>query len=363
MVNNLTAGSPRIDDTPFFTKSAFFKLYLFSIIILNHALNYEVYGLKDMEGAAAAILYWLERLEFNISWLSISMYFFISGYGFMLGFELSKTLDKWKRRIWTLLIPWLLWNTIMWLLGIAMESIPAIATRLNSGFGYELSLRSWLVDGLMRPADGPLWFMTNLIIVILLSPLVHILVKNKYVGLVAIAANFAAIYFTKSGRYSILMSLVFFMQAAWYARHLRHVVVMSYGRKARLAATAVLLVYLVIGLHPAINSGTIFHALTFSVTAPALWVAFGDVKLGEKGKKAEKYRFWLYAAHYLPLECIEKLWLIIGGVSVGAAWLGMIICPALTVILLVLASMLLEKLCYPLWCLLNGRKPRRRSAV
>ena len=220
MVNNLTAGSPRIDDTPFFTKSAFFKLYLFSIIILNHALNYEVYGLRDMEGAAAAILYWLERLEFNISWLSISMYFFISGYGFMLGFELSKTLDKWKRRIWTLLIPWLLWNTIMWLFGIAVESIPLISRYLNSGFGYELSLRSWVVDGLTRPADGPLWFMTNLIIVILLSPLVHILVKNKYVGLAAIAANFAAIYFMDANRYSILMSLVFFMQAAWYARHL-----------------------------------------------------------------------------------------------------------------------------------------------
>lgn len=363
MVNNISAGQPRIDNTPFFTKSAFFKLYLFSIIILNHALNFEVYGLKNMEGGAAALLYCLEMMELNISWLSISMYFFISGYGFMLGYELSKTLDKWKRRVWTLLIPWLLWNTIMWLLGIAMESIPAIATRLNSGFGYELSLRSWLVDGLMRPADGPLWFMTNLIIVILLSPLVHILVKNKYVGLAAIAANFAAIYFMDANRYSILTSLVYFMQAAWYAAHLRHVVVMSYGRKARLAAGGILVLFLIFGLTPSIHNGTIFHALTFSVTSAALWVVFGNVKLGEKGKKAEKYRFWLYAAHYLPLECIEKLWLIIGGVSVGAAWLGMLICPALTVVLLVLASMVLEKLCYPLWCLLTGRKPRRRSAV
>ena len=360
MVKTVPAAAPAIDNSVFFKKSAFFKLYLFSIIILNHALNFEVYGLENMEGMAAAILYRLEMLELNISWLSIAMYFFIAGYGFMLGFRMDKVVDKWKRRIYSLLIPWLLWNTIMWLFGIVVERIPALASRLNSGFGYELSLRSWIVDGLLRPADGPLWFISNLIVIILLSPAIYLLVKNRYVGLAAIAGSFAAVYFTGVDRYSVLMSLTFFMQAAYYATHLRQLVRARYSLAARAVAAVILLLYLIFGLNPAIHGGGIGHALAFSLTSPALWIIFGDVSLSPLEKKAEKYRFWLYASHYLPLECVEKLWLIVGGVSVGAAWLGMIMCPVLTILLLVAAGVLVERCCYPLWCVLTGIKPRLR---
>jgi len=350
------------DDSVFFEKSAFFKLYLFLIIILNHALNFEAYGLKDAESLAAKVLYFLEQMEYNISWLSISMYYFISGYGFMLGFRLSKTLDKWKRRIFSILIPWVLWNTIMWLLSIGMESVPFISSRLNSGFGFELTLHSWLVDGLLGPADSPLWFMSNLMADILLAPVIYILIKNRYVGIVSIVSCYAAVYFTAANRYSILMSVLFFMQAGYLALHLRHLVRRSYGIKARIAAYIVLLLYLIFGLDPRINYGTILYAVVFSLTAPALWVAFGDVKLGEKEKKVEEYRFWLYASHYLPLECIEKLWLVIGGVSVLNAWIGMLICPTLTVILLICAGYLLKKYCNPVWRVLNGIRLKKGRA-
>lgn len=363
MVNNAALNNSAIDNSRFFSKSAFFKLYLFSVVILTHALNYESYSLSTQPGAPAAVLYFLELLEFNISWISMPLYFLISGYGFMLGFKLSKTFDKWKRRIYTLLLPWLLWNTIMWILGIAIEHIPQISSRLNSGFGYQLSLHSWFVDGLLKPADGPLWFISNLMVAIVLSPLIHLLTKNRYVGLATIAAGFVAVYFTGVSRFSNLMSLLFFTQAAYYATHLQHWVVRRYELKERIIAGVILFAFVLFSFDPRVLDGGIIHAVTFSLACPALWVAVGDVALGKKGHAAEKYRFWLYASHYLPLECVEKLWLIIGGVSVGAAWLGMLICPLITVVLLVAAGMLLEKICYPAWCLLTGKKPSLKPTV
>ena len=44
-------------------------------------------------------------------------------------------------------------------------------SRLNSGFGYDLSFRSWLMDGLLRPANGPFWFISNLLVIFLLAGL------------------------------------------------------------------------------------------------------------------------------------------------------------------------------------------------
>lgn len=360
MVNNNQAAVPAIDNSVFFRKAGFFKFYLFSVVILTHALNYEAYSLGTQPGAAAAVLYFLERLEFNVSWISMPLYFLISGYSFMLGFKISGVFSKWKRRVYSLLIPWLLWNSIMWLLGIAMETIPAIASRLNSGFGYELSLRSWVVDGLLLPADGPLWFLTNLMVAVLLSPVIHLLTKNRYVGLAAIAACFAAIHFTNASRFSILMSLLFFTEASFCAAHLQHLVVRQYRPLERMISGLILAGFVLFSFDPRVLGGGLIHALTFSVASPALWVVVGNVRLGEKAAKAEKYRFWVYASHYLPLECVEKLWLIVGGVSVGAAWLGMIMCPVVTLVLLVAAGMLAEKFCYPLWCMLTGKKPRLR---
>lgn len=342
----------------FFRKSAFLKFYLFSMVIITHALNFDAYGLEHTPGASAAVLCFLQKLELTMSGLVMPSYFFISAYGFMLGYSLEKTLSKWKRRFYSLFIPWLLWNTIVWLATIAMETIPAIASRLNSGFGYELSFRSWIVDGLLRPANGPFWFISNLLVIFLLAPLIYYIVKNKYIGLAAIAAGFAAVYFTDVNRYSLLMCLLFCTQAAFYAQHLRHLVEKKYSTGARLASLGLIVLYLIFCAGENVQDGYILHALVFSVSVPALWVLTGNAKLGPKAAAMEKYRFWVYGAHYLPLECVEKLWLVLGGVSVGAAWVGMIMCPLITVLLLVAAAMLVERFCYPLWCVLTGKKPR-----
>lgn len=355
--------SPRTGDiSVFHNKAGFLKFYLFSMVILTHALNYESYPLATSDSFWGILLYRLELFELTLSGIVMPSYFFISGYGFMAGFSPEKTPEKLKRRFYSMFIPWLLWNSIMWLLGIAMESIPVISSHLNSGFGYEFTLSSWLREGLLLPADGPLWFISNVMVCFVLAPVIYYLVKNRYIGLVVIALQFAGIYITRANRYSLQMALLFFTQAAWYAKHAQPFVYKRYGRAARLFALAVLVVYVLTCSSQKIQYGGIYHALCFSVTTPLLWVLVGDAKLGPRAEKLEKHRFWVYCSHYLPLECVEKLWLLLAGTSLGAAWAGMLICPTVTVLLLIWADKLVRRFAHPLWCLLSGKKPRRRAA-
>lgn len=350
------------DDSVFFRKSGFFKLYLFLIVILVHSLNFEAYGLADSTTFGGKLLYFLEMVELYVTGLTMPGYFFISGYGFMANYSLDKTLSKWEKRVRTLFIPWLLWNSIMWLAGIAMESIPAIASKLNSGFGYELSLRSWLVDGLIHTADGTMWFISNLMVITLLCPLIYILIRNKYLGIVAIAAGFVAVHLTQAHRYSVLVAALFFSQAAYYSIHFPQLVQRSYGKKARIIAWGLLLVYMLTGSNSAVQNTGLPHVISFSYAVPAMWIAVGDVGLSKKEKVVDEYRFWLFASHYMPLECVEKLWYVIGGVSVTAAWIGMIMCPTVTVLILIGAGYLVKRYCYPLWCVLNGKQIKKRRA-
>lgn len=340
----------------FFRKADFFKILLFLTVVLTHSINYDTYPLRS-NGFAGELLYQIQHWELIISGLTIPIYYCISGFSFFAGYEPSKTLSKWKRRIFSLFVPWVLWNTIMWALGLAMESIPAIASRLNSGFGYELSLRSWFIDGLIKSADGPMWFMLNLMVAVLLSPLLYYVLKNKYIGLAAIACAMVAVHFTGAYRYSILVTTIFYAEAAWYSMHAKDFVIRQYGRKERLLAALVLVVYLFIGRSESLQDGGLAHVLCFSVTSPAMWVLVGDAKLPRGIQRFEKHRFFVYAGHFLPLECLEKLWLIIGGTAVWAAWADFFFAPALVTLILITANIILEKLFRPLWCLLNGKKP------
>lgn len=361
MVKHKSIEGTAAEDSLFFQKSAFFKFYLIIFIFLVHAVNYEAYGLAETPGLAAEVLYRIQIWIIYLCGMSLPMYFFLAGYSFMLGYTPNKTLDKWKRRVYSLFIPWLLWNTIMWVFGYAVESIPQIAGHLNSGFGFELSLRSWLVDGLWKHADGPMWFIGNLIVCALAAPLFYPLIKRRYTGLISIAAYAVLLSLDNTGRYSPFMSLLFYAEGAYCAIHLHHLASRTYSQPLRLGAWLVLAAYLLFCCKDSVLNGGALHIIVYTITCVAVWVAVGDAELGPRAAKAEKYRFWIYASHYLPLECVEKLWLIAGGVSVGTAWVGIIISPVVTVALLVVCGMLVEKHCYPLWCMLTGKKPRLRK--
>ena len=257
---------------------------------------------------------------------------------------------------------WILWNTIMWAMGIAMESIPIIASRLNAGFGYELNLHSWFFDALMGSADGPMWFMLNLIVAVLVSPLLYYVLKNKYVGLAAIAGAMAVVHFADVGRYSPFMTGIYYAEAAWMCMHAKDIVLINYTKKERIIAAVIVVLYFVLGGRPSVQDGGLRHVICFSIVSPAMWVMVGNAKLSKKVRAFDKHRFWVYSAHFLPLECVEKLWLILAGYSLWAAWLDFFLAPVVISIILIGVSLALKKICYPLWCLLNGKKPVRAPA-
>lgn len=335
-------------------KTAFFKLILSYGVIQTHALNYDVYRLSEMTGLLAKTLLFLEKRWYSASLLIIPAFFFLSGFSYFSGYSYEKTLDKFKNRVFTLLIPWVSWNTIMWLFALTVRKIPAIASRMNSLPAYEFTLRSWLIDGLYHSADGPMWFMFNLMAAVLLSPFIYTLIRHKYVGLVSFVCAFAAAWYWNFYHYSVFMTTLLFAEAGYYAIHLRPLCLRRYARGTRLGALALLLLYLVLYRTEASLYGGLFYALAATFCVPALWVLLGDVELKGFWKKVDAYRFWNYGAHYFPLECVEKLWLIVAGGSAGAAAADFILAPIVTIALLIAIAVPVRKFCPTLWKLLNG---------
>lgn len=107
--------------------------------------------------------------------LSVPIFLLISGYLFFRegSYELTKELwiSKFKKRIFSLLVPYLLWNFIGY-----------IIYAIKIGFDFEDLFHSfWVIDIPGRsgssPIDGPLWYVRNLMIMVVISPIISYMMK------------------------------------------------------------------------------------------------------------------------------------------------------------------------------------------
>lgn len=126
---------------------------------------------------------------------SVPIFYFIAGYVFFLNFDGTRNwyYNKLKNRFKSLFIPYIIWNTIaIGVLVFTLFSPFARYTAHNSTFTPTLSnflSCYWMYDGRLagieslitndqNPLNGPLWFVRDLMIVILLTPIISRLLKH-----------------------------------------------------------------------------------------------------------------------------------------------------------------------------------------
>ena len=115
----------------------------------------------------------------SVTQFAVPMFFMLAGLTFYKGYSSEKYPAKIKSRILTLVIPYLVWNTVWMLWEI-------IGSCLESSFALGISdiLKGIFFYGF----NQPFWFMFNLIVFSFTAPLIFLIIKNKYVSFSVIAA-------------------------------------------------------------------------------------------------------------------------------------------------------------------------------
>lgn len=132
---------------------------------------------------------------------SVPIYFFISGFVFFFGVDWNRQayFRKLKNRVKTLLIPYLIWNTVA--IGMLTVKYLPFFERFRDNyadfsFGFKALLacfwnyRHDFFPALLEqtdlsasagiyPIDGPLWFLRDLMIVVAVSPLLYRVLKQR----------------------------------------------------------------------------------------------------------------------------------------------------------------------------------------
>ncbi len=175
---------------------SFLRFPLIVMVVLIHVSLLETGGFATGTYPAFELLEHI--INGNVMRVRLPMFFFISGFLFFsradfTGVRFSPPTGfysgKFRRRIRTLLIPYLFWNAACFAITAVAQFLVGAALmgddKAVGDYGFADWLNIFWACKNDMPADAPLWFMRDLIVLSLFSPVIFFVVRR--LGLFAVA--------------------------------------------------------------------------------------------------------------------------------------------------------------------------------
>lgn len=162
-------------------------------IVFFHGNNYQYYGTHGIHA-------WIEEPFWIIGQTIVPLFFIISGVNFYRNCNsLKNVISKINRRIKTLLVPYLFWQFLTWLF-FAVLSNDTMRLSFSSFF-----------DTVVCGNNTNLWYMTRLMVVVAVTPVLWIFMKHLFCSILLLAGEIIAwMVFFKGDTYSVAYALFFF---------------------------------------------------------------------------------------------------------------------------------------------------------
>lgn len=169
--------------------------FIGSILIVNgHSTTYSY----TVDGVG----FWNSLVKY-IHYMSIpvmSYFFFVSGFLFFFNYIHDNLFKKWKSRIHTLLIPYILWNFLTFI----VRKIVIFQRSNELTFSVKEFLESFILHGNKTPVDGVLWYVFILMGFVILAPQIHTILQNKKIGFISVLVLIGFNFYLKPSYYSFL---------------------------------------------------------------------------------------------------------------------------------------------------------------
>lgn len=262
---------------------------------------------------------------------------------------------KWEKRIYSLLIPYLIWNALA-ILAIIVKNV-LFSSVLSLGMDsdeWSTVTRGPLYWFWTGPADFPLWFLRDLIVMSLLAPALHWCFKRfKWISLGLLVLVGLSPW---SLPFPSLQALFFYSLGVWLGTHDMSILQLCRRFKTPAAIAATVLLVLATS-----QVGRPLHTMCFRAFLPFGMISFMNLcdSLINNEKRQERLCnlsssvFFIYAAHEIYiLGWTKGLCLRLFGNSLAGTWISYWLVP-----LIVLT------VCLGLYYLLDRIMPRTLSFV
>lgn len=284
--------------------------FFFSILVIwLHSFNGELFLGATETGV------WVDRVERavgSLGQIAVPGFFMVSSYLFYRGFTWKKLIPKWRTRVNSLLIPYLLWNLLYYIGYVAATRLPGVSHVIGktpAPFNLEQAAAA-----VVRYSYNPVfWYLYQLILLVALAPVIYVLCKNTWVGGVSILTVMFALW--KNWDFPFLNMDAFFYTctAAYISLHRdgwgRAAEHSGEGRNRWLLPLALLLASGSLAFlgQPGrcLYKTALFTVLFRLLGVCAVWVVSGYIKF-PRTREWMKHSFFLYAIHFAWVRLFNK---------------------------------------------------------
>ena len=258
----------------------------------------------------------------------VPLFFIISGFLFFFHFNLNKEsyIKKLKNRVKTLFLPFFLWNIIAAIIILGKSALPFYPdvkivfsfSRLFNTLFYNSDGNgiivgpSFLVPSMASPLDIPLWFVRDLMVMVLLAPAHYWLIKitqGAYVVLLGLLCFFSPLYLSSSGYVGTLIMTSFFFSRGIFCS-VRKVKIILFLRRFKFFPIVYVIVAIVDALSKDLGFNEHLHkiGILFGVVSYVIFVFYLAEKTKVKvNRSLSASTFFIFSFHTLFMGDIGKI--------------------------------------------------------
>lgn len=326
--------------------------FISSIMVMYiHSYNLYTYGLDENALGFGHVVYLVERFCKPITDQAVPLFFLVSGILFFRTFEINLLLKKWKNRRVTVVIPYLFWASFYYLFDVVCKRLPVVRDIMTGTEWVPFSVSTW-VDWLWVSSYNILWFLKNLMVFILLTPLIWLILKNHakkiptgFIGLLILLSLFHL------GKFEIPYSGGFdvYLVGSYIGLNAKELLFYR-NRKLSIAS----MVYIALMLATSLRFLNFVTEILFYF---AMWFALDMLPVArQKLPWWMSITFFTYVAHEVVLETLEKVVYKVSGANPVFALLDYIVMPWITLTILVGLAYLLKKWLPRFWGFITGAR-------
>jgi len=322
---------------------------LICLVVFSHSLGFEFCHININDLSSINIYHFVsELISHNYAKIAVCLFFFFSGYLFFRNvesFSWEWCLKKWKNRFFSLFLPFIIWNLLAVLAIVVKNGVFSLFGMYDAGemsFANISNIRIWFT----QPADFPLWFMRDLMQMVILAPIIYLFFrKTHHIGLLLLVA----LYISPFNPSALTMRAIFFFSLGAYLS-IWNVDVLGIIRKFKVPSHFLAVATLLLAT---VNNGLEYHEWYLRLFYPFGMISF--LNLFDSVRNNECYSnclvkfsssvFFIYAAHEIYiLGWTKGLYLRLFGEAVPALFLRYFLVPVSVIVVCLFLYMILDRL-------------------
>ena len=324
---------------------------LIVLVVFAHSLSFGNVEIASSLDGWNVYHFVSEMISHNFARLAVCWFYTISGYFFFRylkkeDFSFKWVTGKWKKRIWSLLIPYLIWN----LLAFCLPALKGLLfARLGIGTHNEMpdiNPLFWLWTG---PADFPLYFMRDLMIMSIIAPAAYLLFRRfRWLSLALLLGLYVS---PLNPGLPAMRAIFFFFLGVWLGTW--KVNMLAICRKVRWPAAVLAVVLLLIASY---FNASPYHEWLLRAFYPFGMITFMNIcdhlvdneRMNRRLVSLSSAVFFIYAAHEILILGLTKgAFLRVFGDGLTGNWISFFGVPVMVLLI-----------CLGLYWLLNRIIPR-----